>query len=241
MNDFVITGPAQNARAMAQTVIDSRKYSRIGQIIGEPGTGKSALTTWLAGQMGAIRVEAWRGITEKTLAQEIATALNARGAAIELRGTSNAIFNRLRGEIAGVLIIVDEANHLSWTHLEMLRGLSDIGGAGVILVGTDMLARTMDAARTRTYLAQLRQRIGAKRIVLSNMDNPHDFAAHVIAPRFGQIGKRTGVKFHRAAGGNWRAGLELGDACARAMAVDGLEKLTETVVDTAAAWMAGQS
>jgi len=241
MSNFVKTAQAEEALEMCQTVLGARQYSRIGQITGDPGTGKSELTYWLADQFGAVRVEAWHKMQEKTLMQEIAKGFNAKGAGIDLSGTSNTLFQRIKDETEGKLIIVDEANQMKWPVLELLRGLSDIGGAGLILVGTDILAQRLVAARVRIYLAQLRQRIGAKKVLMQPITDDVELAAYVIGPRFGQVTKGTAKRFRVLSKGHWRSALELADACERLMKNETLDKLDERVVETAAAWMAGQS
>lgn len=86
---------------------------------------------------------------ETTLMHEIAAALNEQGHGIDLTGTSNTLFQRLKTEMDGKLIIIDEANQLKWPVLELVRGLSDIGGPSLILVGTDILAKRLVEARGR--------------------------------------------------------------------------------------------
>ena len=140
MSDFIKTAQAEQAFEMCQAVLGARQYSKIGQITGDPGTGKSELTTWLAEELGGVRVECWMDMGDKALLEEIAMGLNARGASLDVSGTAPTLFRKIKGECAGKLIIIDEANQLKWATLEKLRGLSDIGGAGLILAGTALLS-----------------------------------------------------------------------------------------------------
>lgn len=237
--DFIRTEQADHTLAMCQAVLDARPHCRIGQITGKPGTGKSALTFWLEQEMDAIRIECWTRISDKDLLRLIVEAANAKGIVIDPTGTGNTLFKRLITVLEGRLILVDEANHLKWAQLEILRSLSDLGRCGLIIVGTDILSRTIAAASVSTYLAQLRQRIGAKRVVMGPMGSDEEVLAYCIAPRFGKVSRKVVKDFRHLTGGYWRAALELGDACARLMQAEGIEKLDETVVQTAAAWMAG--
>lgn len=237
--DYIHTEATDHAVAMCKAVLDARPHCRIGQITGQPGTGKSALTLWLAEEMGAIRVECWTRISDKDLLRLIVEGANRAGIPVDPSGTGNTLFKRLIAVLEGRLIIVDEANHLKWAQLEILRSLSDLGRCGLIIVGTDILSRTIAAASVSTYLAQLRQRIGAKRVVLGPMTSDEEVAAYCITPRFGKVSRATAKQFRGITGGFWRAALELGDACARLMQTEQIEKLDETVVQTAAAWMAG--
>lgn len=241
MSNFIKTAQAEQAFEMCQTVLDARPYSKIGQITGDPGTGKSTLTNWLADQFDSVRVECWMDMGDKVLLEEIAAGLNTNGAGIDVSGTAPTLFRKIKNECAGKLIIIDEANQLKWVTLEKLRGLSDIGGAGLILAGTDILAKRLVEARVRVYLTQLRQRIGAKKVLMKPISDDAELAAYVIAPRFGEVSKRTARRFRIISRGEWRSALELADACERLMKNEGIDKINERVIETAAAWMAGRS
>lgn len=238
--NFVPTTYALEARAMCQSVLDAPKYSRLGQIIGDPGTGKSATTEWLAAELGAIRIEAWDGMKGKTLLQELARAMNGAGIVVDETGTANTLTQRIvRSPIEGRLIFVDEANHLPWRSLELLRGVSDIGGAGLVIAGTDILAKKFIHPQIRVYLEQFRQRIGTKRVTMKPLTDESELATHILAPRFDQVTRTAAKSFLKHTGGNWRFAVALADACARLMANEGIEKLDAQVVDTAAEWLAG--
>ena len=240
MDKFVVTGTAQRAVEVCQAALDARDYGRIGQIIGEPGTGKSATTKWLAEQFGGVRIECWQDMNAKALMLEIAIAFNRSGAEIDEQGTSNTLFARIKDVCEGKLILVDEANHLSWQVLEKLRSLSDLGRCGLILCGTDILARRFKDARTQVYLRQLADRIGAKRVSFTPMRSDEELVAHVINPRFGAVNKGTATRFRVTCKGYWRGALELADACERLMQSQSLTTLNKDVVVAAGALMAGQ-
>jgi len=245
MSEFVETEMASQARQMCEAVIAAPRYSRLGQLTGDPGTGKTATTNWLANELSAIRVEAWAGMGEKTLLQELALAFSQAGHPVDENGTSNTLVRRfihlIREDEACQLIIVDEANHLKWKSLEMLRSISDIGGVGLVIAGTDLLAKKFTHPQIRVFLEQFRQRVGAKKVVMQPVTEPAELAAYVLAPRFGRITRTTAKAFLRKTGGNWRFAVALSDACARLMENEGITQLDERVVETAAAWMAGQT
>lgn len=236
---YIRTEAADQAVAMCKAVLGARPHCRIGQITGQPGTGKSALTGWLADELGAIRIECWTRISDKDLLRLIVEDANAKGIAIDPNGTGNTLFKRLIAAMEGRLIIVDEANHLRWAQLEILRSLSDLGKCGLVIVGTDILSRTIAQATVSTYLAQLRQRIGAKRVVLGPMVSDDEIVAYCLMPRFGKVSRGVAKRFRALTGGYWRSALELGDACERLMAAEQIEKFDEAVLQTAAAFMAG--
>lgn len=237
--EYIRTEATDHAVAMCQAVLDARPHCRVGQITGQPGTGKTALTLWLTEEMDAIRIEVWTRISDKDMLRLIVEAANEKGLAIDPTGTGNTLFKRLISALEGRLIIVDEANHLRWAQLEILRGLSDLGKCGLIIVGTDILSRTLAQANINTYLAQLRRRIGAKRIVLGPMGSDEEVLAYCIQPRFGPVSRSVAKQFRKLTGGYWGIALELGDACERLMKAENIDKLDDQVVQTAAAWMAG--
>lgn len=239
MDGFIKTVQADQALAMCKSVLAAREYERMGQITGDPGTGKSALTKWLTGELKGIRIECWSGMTDKMLLNELARAFADKGFGIDLGGTSNSVFVRLLEISAGQTIFIDEANHLYWQRLEKLRAISDKTGAAVILCGTDLLARRLINQKTRIYTDQLRGRIGTKRVVMGAIRDDTEFTAYILAPRFGQVGKRTAQRFRQVSEGNWRTALGLSDACVRLMENENITKLDERVVETAASWMAG--
>lgn len=247
MDEFVKTVQAEQALQMCNTVLEGKQYHQIGQITGKPGTGKSALTNWLAQQMGAVRVECWMDMGDKILLTEIAEGLNERGHGIEIGGTAPTLQHRIKSATKAhfaktgrsELIIIDEANQLKWATLEKVRALSDIGRTGLILCGTDILAKRLVEARVQVYLTQLRQRIGAKKVLMQPIRSDEEMAAYVVTPRFGVVTKGVAKRFRLLSKGHWRSALELADACNRLMKNEGIDALDERVVETAAAWMAG--
>lgn len=237
--EFVRTEQADQALGMCRSVMAARPYCRIGQITGGPGTGKSRVTKWLAEETGAIRIEAWTKISDRELLSLLVDGCVEKGIPLDRGGWNNTLFKRLMVALHGRLIIVDEANHLKWAQLEKLRSLSDRSECGLVIVGTDILARTISTAGVGTYLEQLRQRIGAKRIIMRPLQSDDEFVAYCVLPRFGKVSRKTAQQFRALTGGVWRTALELGDACDRLMRVNAIEKLDETVLQTAAALMAG--
>lgn len=231
----VQTEQLQQVEALAQAVLDSGS-SRVGRITGEPGTGKTVAGHHLADRFNAIRVCANACVSRKTLLQRLCNALDENE-----RGTSDTLLSRIAARVQDRLVVIDEANHLSWQHMEQLRYLPDEAGAGLILIGTDLLERPFRDGRTVTLLAQLARRIGAKQLRMTAMSSPTEIAAYVIQPRFGKTSKTTAKVFYSTCKGYWGEATELADACERVMQVEQVTALNETVVQAASRWIAQRS
>lgn len=233
MTNFVVTGNASSALEMANTVRAARDDARVGQIIGGPGTGKTAVGHYLTRELGAIRICAWEGMGKKAMLVEIAKRLG-----LNVRASNDLLIAQILTHCTGRLFIIDEANHLRWNVIEMLRIFIDEGFASLVLIGTDLLDRKFRSAQTEIYLAQMSQRIGAKRVTFKPMAGAEEIAGYVISPRFGQVTAKTAKAFLKISKGNWRIALELADACERVMRAENISKLDEQLVQTASAWLA---
>jgi len=219
---------------MALSIWESRETGPIGQIVGEPGTGKTWASKWLAQELDAVRVCCAHGITDKALAIKLHTAFGG----VQLQGSATTLLAKLEHLTADRLLIVDEANHLRWQQMEMLRYLADEAGMALLLVGTDLMDRPFRDGRTATYLAQLSSRIGAKRVRFEPLTNLDDAAGYMIQPHFGRVDKATAKAFHKQAKGYWRDAAELAAACRRVMDAQSLTNLSVAVVEAASNWMA---
>lgn len=232
--EIVETRQVRDALRMAQSVMDSLETGPIGQLVGESGTGKTRAGKALVERLGAVRVCCSQGISNKVLAAKIHAAFGGE----KTPGSANTLVGKLEAIVAGKLLVVDEANHLRWQQLELLRYLADEAGMGLILVGTDLMDRPFKDGRTATYLAQLASRIGAKRVRFERLTALEEVAGYMIQPHFGKVDKATATTFHKQAKGYWRDAAELAAACRRVMEAQGLTKLSAVVVEAAANWMA---
>ncbi|WP_423395603.1 AAA family ATPase [Burkholderia sp. LMG 21824] len=232
MSQIVETRQLLDVHRMASAILVSSDTGAIGQIIGEPGTGKSVAGKWLAKKLDAARVCCSHSISTNALLRKAYTAFSR-----EAPPASN-LMERLEVLAAGKLLIVDEANHLRWQQLEALRYLADEAGTGLLLIGTDLLDRPFRDSRTNILLAQLASRIGGKRIRFSHFTDMDEIVVHVLQPRFGSVSKTVAQMFFRKSGGFWRDAAELANACERMMQANGKEALTAEIVKVAAEWMA---
>ena len=229
MADYVVTADMQRAEAMVASVLSSMD-ARIGQITGASGTGKTAAGKWLSQRFDGVRVCAIHGLTPGVLLQSV-----ARGFGLTVKfgqiGVAQVI-EVLAPVVRDRLIVVDEANHLSWQCLEALRYLPDEHNAALVFTGTPIFTETLSKAQNRVLMAQLVRRIGAKRVVFDAL-GLEAIGEYVIGPRFGEVNKTIAKKFQTYSGGYWGEAVELADACTRIMAQNQQQKLTETIVDSA--------
>lgn len=70
----------------------------------------------------------------------------------------NAIVSQIQG--SGGLVIVDEAQHLSVTCLDALRGLYDASGVGLVFMGNENVYTQLTGGSRKAHFAQLFSRIG---------------------------------------------------------------------------------
>lgn len=235
--EIVETRLVRDALRMANAVMCSLQTGPIGQIVGEPGTGKTQAGKALVQRLGAVRICCFQSISNKVLALMIYALFAAEGSTSSA-GSANSIMRKLLPLAAGRLLVVDEANHLRWQQLELLRYLADEAGMGLILIGTDLMTRPFKEGRTATYLAQLASRIGAKRVRFDPLTSLEEVTGYMIAPQFGKVDKATASAFARCAKGYWRDAAELAAACRRVMQAQGLQHLSAIVIEAAAASMA---
>lgn len=234
MTDFIVTRQLRAAKRMALSILSSQETGPIGQIIGEPGTGKTQASKWLAQELDATRICCAHGISNKALVLKLCNAFGLD----RPPASTNAMVARLESKVQGRLLIADEANHLRWQQLELLRYLADEAGMGLLLIGTPLMDRPFTDGRTGTLLAQLASRIGAKRVRFEPLTALEDIAGYMLQPHFGKVDKTTAQTFARQTKGYWRDGSELARACQRVMETQQLPKLTRAVVEAAANWMA---
>jgi DNA transposition AAA+ family ATPase len=213
--------------------------TRFARIIGEPGTGKTEICRAIAELDDAHRICCWDGIGPRDVLVLIAEALGLRANGSASLGD---LIRQCNAVIGGHILVLDEANHLGWRHLEKLRYLADEGRGALILVGTTILEETFRDHRGSVYLRQLARRIGARQIQLEqydpeSKDGRADIAAYILQPRFGTVAAPVVRLFGRKSRGNWGLASELADGCQRVMRLHGHHELSEDIVRTAAADM----
>ena len=130
--------------------------NEIGVCCGQAGIGKTlAVKRYSAENNDVILIEADLGYTPKVLFSEIHKKLGFDGA-----GTIHSMFLDIIDKLkhSGRLIIIDEAEHLPYKSLELLRRIYDKANVGILLVGMPRLINNLKGSKKQ--YAQLYSRVG---------------------------------------------------------------------------------
>ncbi|MEO0258985.1 MAG: AAA family ATPase [candidate division WOR-3 bacterium] len=130
----------------------------MGLLYGDAGLGKTmAIKEYAKRNSDVVLIEADLGYTAKIVIAEIYKALGLPGEACgHIHNMMDRIVERLKG--SGRLIIIDEAEHLPYKALELIRRIHDKTGVGILLVGMPRLRDNV--AGSNYQYKQLYSRIG---------------------------------------------------------------------------------
>lgn len=130
----------------------------IGVIVGTAGVGKTTALRAYMTEHPAILIEADCSYTPRTLFAEICETLK-----LDTRGNIHDLFMRVVDKLAdsGRFVIIDEAEHLKYTSLELVRRMADKARIGVALVGMPRLQRNIEG--DPGHFAQIYNRVGTFR------------------------------------------------------------------------------
>jgi len=151
--DFVQTSIVDDVFEVAKTC---HVENEIGVCCGNAGLGKTfAVKKYAIDNPDVILIEADLGYTPRVLFSEIHKKLGYDGC-----GTIHAMFTDIIDKLksSGRLIIIDEAEHLPYKSLELLRRIYDKAQVGILLVGMPRLIMNLKGEK-RQY-AQLYSRVG---------------------------------------------------------------------------------
>lgn len=142
------------AKARLNTV-QSRGFSRAGIAAYEGKT--TALNYYAKNNAGVIMVTANACTPSATAILKMICAELGKPAP----GRRDALMNLLVEQLHGTnrLIIVDEADHLSFSALQAVRNLNDLAGVGIVFSGNDKIYLQMTSPRKGYEFDQIRTRI----------------------------------------------------------------------------------
>lgn len=158
--EFVMTSAAKKVFEVARIC---HLDGEIGVCYGDAGLGKTdAVKEYARRNSDVILIEADLGYTAKVLFQELHKRLGMDG-----RGPIHELFDDVVAKLkdSGRLIIIDEAEHLPYRSLELLRRVYDKAGVGIMLVGMPRLIANLRGKKGE--YAQLYSRVG----VASRLEN----------------------------------------------------------------------
>jgi DNA transposition AAA+ family ATPase len=192
-SDFVHT-------SIAKKVFEYAEYclleNEIGVVYGPAGLGKTfSVKEFHRLNPSTILIEADLGYTAKVLFQEMHKIVGLDG-----HGSIHSLFEDVVSRLKGTdrMIIVDEAEHLPYRALELLRRVYDKAGVGILLIGMPTLIGNLRGKRGE--YAQLYSRVGVK-CALQVLD-PSDTELFVKNALPGSNGIHK--TFHQVANGNTR-------------------------------------
>lgn len=131
----------------------------LGVLVGNAGFGKTtALKEFVRKHKTSILVEADHGYTARALFLELCDNLG-----LDTKGSLHDLLSRVVDRLndSGRLIIIDEAEHLPYRALELIRRVHDKAGVGIVLAGMPRLQKNLSG--DPTHYAQLFSRVGAYR------------------------------------------------------------------------------
>jgi hypothetical protein len=190
---FVLTTVAKKVFEVARICHLDRE---IGVCYGPAGLGKTiAVKEYARAHTDAILIEADLGHTAKALFSELHRILGMDGF-----GTVHQMFHDILEKLrdSGRLIIVDEAEHLPYKALELLRRVYDKAGIGIMLVGMPRLVSNLRGRRGE--YAQLYSRVG----IAARLEPIRPNDTRMIIESAMPDAKDLGHAFHAAAQGNTR-------------------------------------
>ena len=191
--EFVMTSTATRLFEVARTC---HLDGEIGVAYGEAGIGKTvAAKAYAARNSDVILVEADLGYTARSLFTDLHHRVGLDGT-----GTVHNMFEDVVGKLSGTgrLIIVDEAEHLPYRALELLRRIYDKAGIGILLVGMPRLVHNLRGKKGE--YAQLYSRVG----IAANLQRLQEGDAEAIVKTALPQSNGLWKDFLRESGGNNR-------------------------------------
>lgn len=184
------------------------KRGKIVVVATSPGFGKTSTVRQFVADVPQVWLATMAPSTAgvATMLAEILDAMGERDA----RGSPQMLVKRIKDRLknTGGLIVVDDAQHLTQTALDELRGLHDVTGIGIAMVGNAGLLSRLEGGSRHVAYAQLFSRVSMR--IVQNLAYPEDGIA---------LGRAWGIEDERIL--NW-----LGDLTRKP---DGLRGVSMTI------------
>lgn len=220
--EFMMTSAARKVFEVARIC---HLDGEIGVCYGEAGLGKTTAVKKYAEQnTDVILLEADLGYTARVVFTELHKRLGMDG-----RGTIHDMFDEVVAKLrdSGRLIIIDEAEHLPYRALELLRRVYDKAGVGIMLCGMPRLISNLRGKKGE--YAQLYSRVGvAGRLEALKAQDVEALVAMAI-PASNGLWKA----YHEAACGNTRTLCKLLLRSVRVAEINNMPVSPEVVRETA--------
>lgn len=186
----------------------------IGVIAGESGLGKTtAVHQYAETHPTTIVIEAHHRYTARPLFVSICNKLN-----LDTTGSIHALMTRVNEKLvdSGRLIVIDEAEHLPYECLELLRRVNDMAHVGVALVGMPRLLKNIQG--DPNHFAQIRNRVGVFRALGARLsDEDLDI---LIAHNLGTVGPEEREALRKSCKRNARTLDKLAYWCRKLIALN---------------------
>jgi DNA transposition AAA+ family ATPase len=151
------------------------KRGKIGVVATSPGFGKTSALRQFAVDVPQVWVATMAPSTAgvATMLAEILDAMGERDA----RGSPQMLTKRIKDRVRGTggLIALDDAQHLSEKALDELRGIHDVTGVGIALLGNAGLLARLEGGSRAVAFAQLFSRVSLR--IVKNLAHAEDGVA----------------------------------------------------------------
>ena len=158
--NFLVTRTSRNITSMLRWA----QRGKFCVIVGEPGIGKTVTFE----QYAAMTTNVWNvqvQVSDSSVNACMHAILRAMGVKRE-GGAGYALNGLLRKHVMGKqgLLIMDEAQHLTEAAIELLRGLYDGGGLGLVLSGNMDVQTRVDGSKGASF-AQRHSRVSMRHVL----------------------------------------------------------------------------
>ncbi|MDQ7799528.1 MAG: AAA family ATPase [Candidatus Edwardsbacteria bacterium] len=197
--------------------------SDIGVCYGQAGVGKTrSLKEYAAQNQDVILIEADLGYSAKALFQELHRHLGLSGEG-QINSLKDQAIDKLKK--SGRLIIVDEAEHLPYRALELLRRLNDKAEVGILMVGMPRFIANLRGKKGE--YAQLYSRVGVSCKLEELKDKDSEDIVRSVP------GMKYHPAYHEVSGGNARMLTKLMRQVPRVCARTKVDVSAEVIRETA--------